>query len=65
MNKELSFEKSHLNYTTMKMARITIRTTYYILCMRNKPWTDPELSDSVYEIYDHQRKLPIFYTQKT
>ena len=43
MCKELGIEKPHLNYITMKMTIIIIRTTYYIFCMRNKPWTDPEL----------------------
>ena len=41
--KELSIEQSHLNYIAIKMTTIIIRTTYYIFCMRTKPWTDPEL----------------------
>ena len=43
MCKELDIEQSHLNYIAIKMTTIIIRTTYYIFCMRNKPWTDPEL----------------------
>ena len=43
MCKELGIEQSHLNYIAIKMTTIIIRTTYYIFCMRNKPWTDPEL----------------------
>ena len=26
-----------------KIINITIRSTYFIFCRRNKPWTDPEL----------------------
>ena len=26
-----------------KLSAIAIRTTYYIFCMRNKPWCNPEL----------------------
>ena len=43
MCKELGIEQSHLNYMAIKMTTIIIRTTYYIFCMRNKPWTDPQL----------------------
>ena len=43
MCKELGIEQSHLNYIAIEMTTIIIRTTYYIFCMRNKPWTDPEL----------------------
>ena len=43
MCKELGIEQSHLNYIAIKMTIIIIRTTYYIFCMRSKPWTDPKL----------------------
>ena len=43
MCKELGIEQSHLNYIAIKMTTIIIRTMNYIFCMRNKPWTDPEL----------------------
>ena len=41
--KVLGRKKPHLNYLTSKIATIIIRTSYCIFCMRNKPWTDPEL----------------------
>ena len=41
--KELGIEKSHLKHIAIKMSKIIISITYYIFCMRNKPWTDPEL----------------------
>ena len=43
MCKELGTEKPYLNFIAMKLTTIIIRTTYYIFCTRNKPWTDPEL----------------------
>ena len=43
MYKDLDFDKKHLKYILKKLLTIIIRTTYYIFCMRNKPWTNPEL----------------------
>ena len=33
----------YTNYIITKLSTIIIRTTYYIFCMRNKPWTNPDL----------------------
>ena len=43
MFKELDFEKPHINFIVRKLTAIIIRLTYYIFCMRNKPWTNPDL----------------------
>ena len=43
MYKDLNCEEQHLKYILKKLITIMIRTTYYIFCMRNKPWTNPEL----------------------
>ena len=43
MCNDLNIEKKHLNYIIIKLTTIIIRTTYYIFCMRNKPWTNPDL----------------------
>ena len=40
---DLDFDKKHLKYILKKVITVIIRTTYYIFCMRNKPWTNPEL----------------------
>ena len=40
---ELGFDNHHLHFTISKLFAIAIRTTYYIFCMRNKPWCNPEL----------------------
>ena len=32
----------HLNFIILQFPTIIIRTTYYIFCMRNKQWCDPE-----------------------
>ena len=40
---DLSINTGHTNYLKTKVTKIIIRTTYYIFCMRNKPWTNPEL----------------------
>ena len=40
---DLDFDKKHLKYILKKLTTVIIRTTYYIFCMRNKPWTHPEL----------------------
>ena len=38
MLKELDFEKPHINFAVQKLTTIIIGSTYYIFCMRNKPW---------------------------
>ena len=43
MNKDLNCEEKHLRYILKKLITTIIRTTYYIFCMRNKPWTNPEI----------------------
>ena len=40
---ELDFDNHHLNFIVSKLSTIIIRTTYYIFCMRNKSWCNPEL----------------------
>ena len=41
--KELDFEKEHVNFIVRKLTTIIIRLTYYIFCLQNKPWTNPDL----------------------
>ena len=43
MCKELEFDKQHTDFVVRKLSTIIIRSTYYIFCMRNKPWTNPDL----------------------
>ena len=43
MCKCIGIDQSHLNYIFKKISSIIIRTTYYIFCSRNKPWSNPEL----------------------
>jgi len=43
MCKELEFDKHHTDFIVRKLCTIIIQSTYYIFCMRNKPWTNPEL----------------------
>ena len=43
MRNDLGIEKQHLNYILSKITAIIIRSTYYIFCMRNKSWTNPDL----------------------
>ena len=43
MYNDLDFDKKHLKYILKKLITVIIRTNYYIFCMRNKPWTRPEL----------------------
>ena len=43
MCKELEFDKHHIDVIVRKLSTIIIRSTYYIFCMRNKPWTNPDL----------------------
>ena len=40
---DIGIEKHHLNFIVTKLSTIIIRTTYYIFCMRNKRWGQPEL----------------------
>ena len=43
MCKELEFDKHHIDFIVRKLSTIIIRSTYYIFCMSNKPWTNPDL----------------------
>jgi len=43
MCKELEFDKQHADFIVRKQSTIIIRSTYYIFCMCNKPWTNPDL----------------------
>ena len=43
MCKCIGIDQSYLNYILNKISSIIIRTTYYIFCSRNKPWSNPEL----------------------
>ena len=48
MCSDLTIDKAHTNCIITKLSTyhyliIIIRTTYYIFCMRNKPWTNPDL----------------------
>ena len=43
MYNELKLESRHQKYIISKITNIAIRTTYYIFCCRNKPWTSPNL----------------------
>ena len=43
MRNDLNIDKQNLNYVLRKITAIIIRSTYYIFCMRNKPWTNPDL----------------------
>ena len=43
MCSDVTIDKAHTNYIITKLTTIIIRTTHYILCMRNKPWTNPDL----------------------
>ena len=40
---ELYFDKAITKRIIMKTMNISIRSSYYIFCRRNKPWTNPEL----------------------
>ena len=39
----LSIDHQQKRYLITKLSNIAIRTTYYIFCCKNKPWTNPEL----------------------
>ena len=43
MCSDLTIDKAHTNYIITKLSTIIIRKTYYTFCMRNKPWTNPDL----------------------
>ena len=43
MVSNLRFEDTVQKYTIRRIMNITIRSTYYIFCCRNKPWSNPEL----------------------
>ena len=43
MCSDQTIDKAHTNYIITELSTIIIRTTYYIFCMRNKPWTNPDL----------------------
>ena len=40
---DLQFDKNVTKRIIMKAMNISIRSSYYIFCRRNKPWTNPEL----------------------
>ena len=39
----LSIDNHHKRFLISKLSTISIRTTYYIFCCRNKPWNNPDL----------------------
>ena len=41
MCNDLTIDKQQLNYALRKITAIIIRSSHYIFCMRNKPWTNP------------------------
>ena len=41
---ELSFDKTIQKRVIMKAMTISIRSSYFIFCQRNKPWSNPDLS---------------------
>ena len=43
MCKELEFDRQHTDFIVRKLSTIIIRSAYYIFCMRNKSWTNPDL----------------------
>ena len=43
MCNERGIENHDLRFIISKLSTIIIRTTYYIFCMRNKAWCDPEI----------------------
>ena len=40
---ERGISNGDLNFIISKISTIIIRSTYYIFCIRNKPWSNPEL----------------------
>ena len=43
INKDPDFDTKHLKYILVTLMIIKIRSTYNIICMRNKPWINLEL----------------------
>ena len=43
MSNETGIGNLHLIFIISKLSNIVIRLTYYIFCMRNKQWCNPEL----------------------
>ena len=43
MLKELNVDINHQKYILRKVINITIRSTYYIFCCRDKEWSNPDL----------------------
>ena len=43
MCNDLNIDKQQLNYALRKITAIIIRSSYYIFCLRNKLWTNPDL----------------------
>ena len=58
--KELDFVKQHLNFMMRKLTAIII-STYYLFCMRNKSWTNPDML--IYQLLsiNLHTKLIFFY----
>ena len=48
MCNDIGIDNHNLNFIVTKLSTTIIRTTYYIFCMRNKPWSQPELLNSYY-----------------
>ena len=51
MLKHLKFTEEELTFMFKRIAEICIRTTYYIFCRRNKPWTELPLMDFWHVFY--------------
>ena len=43
MCKDLDLDQNHLHFIIKKTSNISIRSTYFIFCPRNKPWTCPKI----------------------
>ena len=39
MCNDIGIDTHHLNFIVTKLSTLIILTTYYIFCMRNKPWS--------------------------
>ena len=40
---DLHFDKTIQKRFNMKTMSISLRSSYYVFCRRNKPWTNPEV----------------------
>ena len=40
---DLDFDEKALSFIVIRVINISIRTTHYIFCCRNKAWTNPDL----------------------